>query len=191
MMSQSPNPIRPGAFLESLIRFLMPFFIATATDTDAARSEIIETLCSYGGRTRAELTNAARIIAFSMSSLDLLAESQRADLSPSQRVRFRSCANGLNRSVIQNEKTLDKRLAADPPQPTDPRQEPINDLPETEAEATLQAALATIHTGRDRASGVRPVPPPSIHPGGRPLPMAAIIPPLPQSPVPAGQIASF
>jgi hypothetical protein len=110
---------QPSAFLESLIRFLMPFFIGTAVDIDAARAEILVTLDAYAARTRAELLNAARIIAFSMATLDTLTESKAADLSPSMKIRYRGCANGLNRSTIQNEKTL--KNASPPPCHPNPR----------------------------------------------------------------------
>ncbi len=155
-MTPLPNPSRNGAFLESLIRFLMPFFIDSAVDRAAARLEILETLGSYGTRTRAELLAAARIIAFGMATLDTLAEAKAADLSPSMRVRYRGCANGLNRSTIQNEKILDKRLAAAPPQPVDPVADTLNDLTDADVQASLDSAEAEIQAYRNRQTGTRP-----------------------------------
>ena len=110
-------PHQPSPFLESIIRFLMPFFLGTAIDVDAARADIIETLGAYATRTRSELLTAAQIIAFSMTTLDVLSEAKTVEMSVAMRLRHRSCANGLNRACKQNEKTLDHRLAADPPTP--------------------------------------------------------------------------
>lgn len=114
---------QPGRFLESIIRLLMPFFLGAAADIDAARADILHTLASYGARTRTELLHAAQIIAFSMSTLETLAEAKDGDLSPNMRLRLRGCANGLSRSGQQNEKALDQSLAYDPPAPVRPTPE--------------------------------------------------------------------
>jgi hypothetical protein len=106
----------PSPFLERLIRLLLPFFLGVCPDLDSARAEILETLASYGAQTRAQLLNAAQIIAFGLAALDMLHEAKTTDMSPSMRLRFRGCANNLNRSSKQNEQTLTKRLACDDPQ---------------------------------------------------------------------------
>jgi hypothetical protein len=137
----------PSPFLETLIRFLLPFFIGTAVDMDAARTEILETLAAYGTRTRAEMLNAAQIIAFGMSTLDTLAEAKTAELSPSMRIRYRGCANGLNRSTLQNEKALDRRLACETP--SEPLAEPTNDTPDHQVNTKID-------THRDRRAGTNP-----------------------------------
>ena len=146
-----------SAFLESLIRFLMPFFIATAADVDAARADILETLDAYATRTRAEALNAARIIAFSMATLDTLSEATSGTLSPAMKLRYRSCANGLNRATAQTEKALDQSLARDLPVQTDALAEPINDVSDAETQATIDHATAAIQAHRDRKSAFRPV----------------------------------
>ncbi len=61
-------------FAERLIRFLVPFFLTITPDLDAARMEVLETLASYGARTRSEFLNAAleRIDAIQTQMLDRL-----------------------------------------------------------------------------------------------------------------------
>jgi hypothetical protein len=146
---------QPSAFIESLIRFLLPFFIGTTVDMPAARAEILETLNSYGARTRAETLNAARIIAFSMASLDTLMEAKAADLSPSMKIRYRSCANGLNRSTIQNEKILDRSLGCELPTQPDPIPEPVNDVPNADVQDAIEYAQAMLADHRARTSGAQ------------------------------------
>jgi hypothetical protein len=57
------------------------------------------------------MLQAAQMIARGMTTLDILAEAKTTDMSTSMGVRFRGCANGLNRSTIQVEKALDWRVA--------------------------------------------------------------------------------
>lgn len=145
--------LKSGAFLESIIAFLLPYFIAGATGADPAhlRAEIIETLADYATRTRAELLQAAQIIALGMTTLDVLAEAKTTEMSQSMRARYRSCANGLNRSTLNTEKALDRRLADDAPLPTDIG-EPLNDLPDQEVEGAIDHAQAAIDAYRGRLS---------------------------------------
>jgi hypothetical protein len=75
-------PPLPVAFVEYLIHTLMPFFLDIAPDIDTARSEILQTLASYGARTRAEFLNAAQIIACSLSAMDALGEARRPEPCP-------------------------------------------------------------------------------------------------------------
>jgi hypothetical protein len=142
-------------FLERLIRFLIPFFVSVTADSEAARAEILETLASYGARTRAELLNAVQILAFSLSSLDMLHEAKTTDMSPSLRLRFRSCANTLSRSAQKNEQTLAKRLACDAPDVTVPMAAAIADVADPVVEQTLQEADVRINGLRNRLLGVR------------------------------------
>ena len=151
-----------SAFMESLIRFLMPFFIGTAMDIDAARTDILETLHAYGARTRAEMLMAARIIALSMATLDTLSESNAAELSTAMKLRHRSCANGLNRATIQTEKALDHSLARDIPLQASPHPEPIDDSTDAETQATIDHATAAIQAHRDRMARPRPAATPGV-----------------------------
>jgi hypothetical protein len=155
------SPSHPSPFLERIIRFLMPYFYDLAPEPAAARREVLETLASYGGRSRSEIINAARIIAFSFSALDILAEAQGADMSALMRLRHRGCANGLNRSCQQNEQILAKRLARD--LPTEPKStaEPANDMPEPMLEDAIQTAEAQIAAYRKRPAGPAPIHPAS------------------------------
>jgi hypothetical protein len=138
-------PLRPGAFLDTIIGYLLPFFIANATDIDAARTDIIDTLASYAVRTRTELLMAAQILALGMTTLDTLREASTEDMPPSMRIRQRGNARNLNRAALQTEKALDLRLARDlPAQEAVAEQEPNIDefvLAEpTDAPATTNAA---------------------------------------------------
>jgi hypothetical protein len=153
-----PQPC-PKLFFEQLILFLLPYFLPAAPDPAVARAEILETLASYGGRTRSEILNAAHIIAFSFAALDTLAEAKDPDLSPSLRLRYRGCANNLNRSCQQNEKTLARRMAADAVEPTE---EPVKDLPDAEFHEAIQHAEANIAAYRNCPGGNRSPGSPSL-----------------------------
>ena len=104
------------------------------------------------------MVKAAQIIAFSFSSLDTLAEATGAGLSPAMRLRYRGCANNLNRFCQQKESALAARLACHPPSPD---AEPIQDLPDADVEAAVQIAASSILVHRDHLLKPRsPVPPP-------------------------------
>lgn len=144
---------RQNLFVERLILFLMPYFCTLTADHAAARAEIIESLESFGARTRSELLITAKIIAFGFSALDMLAESKAIHEMPLPlRLRYRGCANGLDRSCQQNEKALAKHLACDEPNAA----EPANDISENDMEESLQQAKAVIDSYRNRLSGARP-----------------------------------
>src|ERR1700733_8382552 len=132
----------PNSFLETIIAFLLPYFSAASMDKHEARSEILDTLASYETRTSAEMLQAAHIIALGMTTLDVLAEAKTAEMSPSMRLRYRSCANSLNRSTLQTEKALDLRLCDEVLPASNPTPEPMNDLPEAELKAAIEQAQA-------------------------------------------------
>jgi hypothetical protein len=54
---------RQSACLETIIGLLLPYFADAATDLRGARTDVIETLLSYGARTRAEFLQVAQVIA--------------------------------------------------------------------------------------------------------------------------------
>jgi hypothetical protein len=138
-------PLQHSPFLDRLVLFLMPYFIAVAPDRATARAEILETLAAYGARTRAELFTAAQVLAFGLSALDVLAEAKTIEEMPAAtRLRYRSCANALNRTCQQNEKALAKRLACDAATDAEP------------TEAEFQQANTAINACRNRLSGTRP-----------------------------------
>ncbi len=165
--------LQASPFLERLLRFLMPYFTGVTPDLAAARAEALETLASYGARTRAELLNAAQIIIFGLCALETLGEATSLEMSPSLRLRFRGCANNLNRSGQKTEQTLLKRLACDVPSPTE--QELINDVPEAQAEEILQQTHAAVEAYRNRASANHPSGnhPSGNHPAQTPPPPSA------------------
>jgi hypothetical protein len=146
------RPLQPSLFLERLIRFLLPFFLDTTQNVEAARSEILETIASHGARSRAQMLNVAQIIAFGLSALELLSEARAAtEMSPSMRFRFRSCANGLNRACQQNAKSLAKHLACDHPEAT----APINDVPDAIVQEAIERSRAKIESYRNRLYGAQ------------------------------------
>ena len=143
----------PNSFLETIIAFLMPYFIAASRDKNEARSEIMDTLTSYETRTRAEMLQAAHIIAFGMTTLDVLAEAKSAEMSQSMRLRYRSCANGLSRSTLQTEKALDQRLGDEIPTAAPAEMaEPIDDMRQAEIMAAIQEYKAHVAAQRPRAN---------------------------------------
>jgi hypothetical protein len=148
-MSTTPSP-----FLATMIAFLEPYFAAAGIDLAAARMEIVETLASYGTRSRAEIIQSAKIMAFSMCAMETLKEGMAPDMSLSMRLRYRSCANGLDRSSRQNEKALAARLARDLPG----AREPSNDMPDAAAHEAAQEAQAAIDGFRNRLMGRSPQP---------------------------------
>ena len=141
---------RPNSFLETIIAFLLPYFSAASMDKHEARSEIIDTLTSYDTRTRAEMLQAAHIIAFGMTTLDVLAEAKTAEMSPSMRLRYRGCANNLNRSALQTEKALDERLARELPPDPAKMAEPVDDMRQAEIMAAIQEHKAKVDAQRPR-----------------------------------------
>jgi hypothetical protein len=72
------------------------------------------------------MLQAAHIIALGMTTLDVLAEAKTAEMSPSMRLRHRSCANSLNRATLQTEKALDLRLGDEVLPASDPTPEPVS-----------------------------------------------------------------
>jgi hypothetical protein len=97
------------------------------------------------------MLQAAHIIALVMTTLDALAEAKTAEMSQSMRLRYRSCANSLNRSTLQTEKALDQRLGDELPAAPAEIQEPIDDMREAEIMAAIQQAKANINNQRPRA----------------------------------------
>jgi hypothetical protein len=140
----------PNSFLETIIAFLLPYFIAASRDKQEARSEILDTLASYETRTRAEMLQAAHIIALGMTTLDVLAEAKTAEMSQWMRLRYRSCANSLNRSTLRTEKALDQRLGDEIPAAPAEMAEPIDDMREAEIMAVIQQHKAEVDAKRPR-----------------------------------------
>ena len=175
----SPPPaIRPGPFLNRVVIYLLPYFLAVTADEEKAKAEVLETLASYGARTRAELVKAVQIIAFSFSALEVLAEARMggSKMPPALRLRYFGCANALNRHSEHSEKALEKRLKCDRPgtaqataEPAPkPGAEPVDDLPEADADVTLQQTRNVIAAYRDRLAAARPAAGPQSAPAPGP-----------------------
>jgi hypothetical protein len=145
--------LQTSPFLERLIRFLIPYFIGVTPDSEAARAEILETLESYGARTRAEFLNAMQTIAYGMAALDMLHEAKTTEMSPSMRLRFRGCANNLTRNGQKHEQTLIKRLACDQPGAARRSAEPVDDVPDAAVDITLEEVKAELDKYRHRFFG--------------------------------------
>src|SRR6202795_3005246 len=143
--------LRSGSFLETIIAFLMPYFSAASRDKHEARAEILDTLACYETRTRAEMLMAAHIIALGMTTLDVLAEAKTAEMSQSMRLRYRGCANSLNRSTLQTEKALDLRLGDEIAAAPAEMPEPVDDMRQAEIMAAIQQYKAKIDAQRPRA----------------------------------------
>jgi len=158
-MSPQPNqPAEPttgqrqaDGFMEHLIRFLMPLFLSFTSTDEEARAEILDTLASYGARTRQEYLHAAQIIAFGLTALDALAEAKATEMTPAMRLRYRGCANSLNRACQQNEKALARLRACDVPAAPEPR----DDTSEEHLHEALRQAQARIDATRNRLSNGR------------------------------------
>jgi hypothetical protein len=143
-MSNVQSSPHPNPFLERIILFLLPHFLPVCPNPAIARAEILETLGSYGGTSRSEVINAARVIAFSFAALDTLAEAKDPHLSPAGRLRHRGCANNLNRSCQQNEHMLAGRLACTAPETPATTLEPVNDVPDADLHEAIRHAEANI-----------------------------------------------
>ena len=103
------------------------------------------------------MLQAAQIIALGMTTLDVLAEAKTAEMSQSMRIRYRGCANGLNRSTLNTEKALDRRLDCELPAATpEPVPEPVNDLPDADMEIAMEQARAAIEAHRNSLPTPRP-----------------------------------
>jgi hypothetical protein len=153
LTSSLPPHLANSLFLKRLICYLLPYFAPITNSMDRAEADIIETLASYGARSRAELLNVVQIIAYSMSGLELLTLA-KADpsLSPALQIRLRSCANNLNRSAHQAEKTLTARLKCDLPTPSEPKAEPIDDTTPDQTEEILRRIDTQVAAARNTAA---------------------------------------
>jgi hypothetical protein len=150
-MSSFPN-IAP-AFLEEVLRFLAPLFIAGANgEPAAARQAALSALAAYDPRTEQELRLAAQITSLGFSALEALAQSMNPDLSVNAVLRLRGNANALHRSAHQCERVLDRlckeRLAAVARQPDIPAQAAVQD--DIEPSAAEPASPAASVTGLSR-----------------------------------------
>ncbi|WP_428491036.1 hypothetical protein [Rhodopila sp.] len=140
-----PAALLASRTLETVIRFLMPYFSIDCPDFAATRDEILETLTSYAPRNRAELFATAKLIACTMTALSAMAEAEGADLTPSMRLRVRACANTVNRHANQAQQALDKHQARDiPARPISASPIPAQDIEVEEDPAVADAKDAEV-----------------------------------------------
>jgi len=144
-------PPQTNRFLEHLIDFLMPFFLHIAPSIEQARAEILETLASYGPRTRQEFLHAAQIIAFGLSTLDALSEAKITDMPPAALPRL--CQQPQPSLPTEREspgQTADLRAR----RRRRPLSEPVNDISEEEIQQAVRQAKAKIEIIRKRLSNI-------------------------------------
>ncbi|HQT79523.1 MAG: hypothetical protein B7Z80_07645 [Rhodospirillales bacterium 20-64-7] len=156
----SSSPYHPNPFMEHVLLALLPHFSLLDRDRTGLPADIVETLQSYGGRTRVEILHAALALAFGMAALDTLAQSVEGDLSPTLRLRYRVCANAMNRAAHGNMTALNRRLACDVPSATAPTVHPADDLTDAQVDAMIQQAKATFDACKNRLAN----PPPAAAP---------------------------
>ncbi|HQT76948.1 MAG: hypothetical protein B7Z80_13910 [Rhodospirillales bacterium 20-64-7] len=170
------TPYQPNPFVKHLLLSLLPYFTVLKPDeAEIIPADIVETLSAYGARTRAEMLHAALIVAFGFSALDTLAQAKAdPELSPTLRLRYRTCANALNRAAQQNGHALTRRLSCDPPA-THPV-EPADDMPAAQAQDALRQARAKIDSYRNRLTPARPS---AVQPNRRDSTLAHLFPTMP------------
>jgi hypothetical protein len=150
-------------FMTRITIFLMPYFSTLTTDQAAICAEIDAMLSSYLPRDRADYIAAAKAIAYSFASLDMLAEVRRAGTSmpDNQRIRQRACANSFGRAADRAEKQLAERLNCDAPKAKRAKA-PAADPTDQEAADALDVAASHIDTTRNRLAN-----PPTTFGGNR------------------------
>ncbi len=129
MSTATPPSPMPAFILAVLTQMLSAAGIADPDLASRAAAEAIETHAADGPR---RLVTAGAIIALGLAALDALRLSMAPDLSLSMKLKLRSCANGLNRSVQASTKRLDApaALPAAAYQVPDPEPQPAQPLPD-------------------------------------------------------------
>jgi hypothetical protein len=129
-MSTAIQPSPMLAFILGLLtQMLSAAGIADPDLASRAAAEAIETYAAAGSR---RLVTAGEVIAFGLAALDALRLSMAPDLSLSMKLKLRSCANGLNRSVQASTKRLESSAAlpAAACQAPEPEPQPAHPLPD-------------------------------------------------------------
>ena len=115
--SNTTDRTATACVLETIIGFLLPFFLTAAGgNVDTARAAIRQLIDAYGAATATELDLAGRIVGFSIAALDNLRLSMGADLPVTKVLRYRSNAVTLGRASDQARKAL-AAIRANPDQP--------------------------------------------------------------------------
>ncbi len=187
------QPPDTSAFLETIILLLMPYFLETAGTVAGARIEILRTLSSYAACTRPSMLLAAQVIALGVTTLDALHEARTIEMSVPMRLRYRSNANSLIRTMLRTEESLlaalDDEATPDPVAAKPSQAQPTTAQP-TRAQPTT-APTTTAQPVRAAAAPTAPAPaePASAEPvsaqpsqAAAPAPEAKPSAPIAQSP---------
>ena len=97
------------AFLEEILRFLAPTFVAGAGGSiKAARDAALASLAAYDAQTEQEIRLAAQITMSGFIILETLAQSMNPELACNTVLRLRGNANATQRALNQCQRALDK-----------------------------------------------------------------------------------
>nr|WP_294509426.1 hypothetical protein [uncultured Rhodopila sp.] len=143
------SPVDPRIGLRfAAAEHLIPFFRIQIADTPTARRMAHSALDAYYPESRADFINAARTIAFSMAAIALLGKATATpNLTMPEQLRAYGCANALNRSAEQSERSMMVRRAylhanPQPERPPIPPAESTTISPQDEAEIEARVAEA-------------------------------------------------
>jgi hypothetical protein len=124
MTQSDPNLTASECLFNTILGFMLPFFLAGAGGNRSIAAELIRTLIeAYNASTPIELDLAGRIIGFSTAAMDNLRLSIAANLSDTKVLRYRSNAVTLCRASDQSRKMLEalqekRPVTRDVPRPT-------------------------------------------------------------------------
>lgn len=166
----------------SLAALLIPLFKASATDAALAHRAAVSAIEAYHPRSRADLVNIARTIAFSMTALAVLAATASQDMTLAEQMRAFGRANALNRSADQSERTMMRRWRDQQAEPPAPAAEPAA-LDITVDDSEIRAEIAKI---MQQYAAIQPIGPEAPLP--EPAPPPAEIPLMPRAAAPATAI---
>ena len=96
----------PAALLETILFPLASILLAAADDRDAARLVAIETLESYDPQNAEELRLVAKLVCFSLQSMQALGQAAGADLPLTRVLRLRGGAISLTRAAERAQRRL-------------------------------------------------------------------------------------
>jgi hypothetical protein len=99
MTQADPSVPATGDVFETIVGFLLPFFLTAANgNPDRARAAIAELLGAYGASTATEHDLVGRIIGFSIVAMDNLRLSMTNGMSDTKALRYRCNAVTLGRA---------------------------------------------------------------------------------------------
>jgi len=147
MIQADPSVPATGDVFETIVGFLLPFFLTAANgNPDRARAAIAELLGAYGASTATELDLVGRIIGFSIVAMDNLRLSMTNGMSDTKVLRYRCNAVTLGRASDRARTLLEasqaKRGSAEKiPRPT-VADAPLTRAPAAPAATPIRAAAA-------------------------------------------------